>query len=240
MFAELYHAHHSLHMEDLAFWQDLVSQYGGPVLELGCGTGRVFQPLFKSGLELYGLDSDAEMLAYSRKRMGRQSLPIFQADMAAFHLATRFSLILLPCNTFSTLDAKSRQATLDRVAHHLQPGGIFAVSMPGPDLLSELPRFSEPELEEQFPHPDDHEIVYVSSGWRKAKKSLTFIWQYDHMLPDGRLQRLTAEARHSLQSLADYHAEFAAAGLQITARYGDYDRSSYNKDSPYLIMLSQI
>ena len=239
MFAELYHAHHSLHIEDLTFWQDLVSQQGGPVLELGCGTGRVFQPLFDAGLEIYGLDSDAEMLAFLRERMGHQSLPIFQADMAAFHLAQKFPLIILPCNTFSTLDAKSRASTLACVARHLMPDGLFVVSMPNPALLNDLPRASEPELEEQFSHPQDGEIVYVSSGWRKAKKSLTFIWQYDHLLPDGRLQRLMAEVRHSLQDADAYRAEFAAAGLKVMASYGDYDRSPCDDESPYFILVVQ-
>ena len=106
--------------------------------------------------------------------------------------------------------------------------------------MADLPRRSEPELEEQFDHPADGEPVYVSSGWRKAKKSLTFIWQYDHLLPDGRFARHRRARCHSLQDADAYQAEFAAAGLKITAQYGDYDGSPYDDEAPYLILLAQL
>jgi ubiquinone/menaquinone biosynthesis C-methylase UbiE len=48
MFPQLYHIHHNAHTEDLPFWLKLAQQQGGPVLELGCGTGRVLIPLIQA------------------------------------------------------------------------------------------------------------------------------------------------------------------------------------------------
>ena len=88
----------------------------GPILELGCGTGRIFQPLAQEGLPMIGLDLDDEMLAHLHKNSSLAQPAVFQADMAAFRLARHSTLIILPCNTFSTLDSKSarRHAGLRR------------------------------------------------------------------------------------------------------------------------------
>ena len=106
--AALYHAHHSQYLEDIGFWRAIAAQQNGQVLELGCGTGRVLLALAKSGSQIVGLDCDAEMLAFLRHQSAPQAgvqANVFQADMSAFHLASQFQLILLPCNTYSTLTA---------------------------------------------------------------------------------------------------------------------------------------
>ena len=98
MFPALYHAHHSLHPEDLSFWLELAQEQPGPLLELGCGSGRVLLPLLESGSQAYGLDNDLEMLRFLRGNLSPDSHPaplVFQADMAHFHLALQFSLIIL-------------------------------------------------------------------------------------------------------------------------------------------------
>src|SRR5512145_2850474 len=153
MFAPLYHAHHTLHPEDLPFLQGLAAQQNGPILELGCGTGRVLLPLHQQGFQVVGLDTSFEMLAYLNTLAEGKSLPVFQADMSAFHMAQSFALILLPCNTFSTLSAAQRHRTLLCARNHLQAGGIFAISLPNPALLAQLPRRSDMETEDVFPHP---------------------------------------------------------------------------------------
>ncbi len=233
-FAILYHAHHTRHPDDLAFFSRLAEQYGGPILELGCGTGRVALPLSQQGHRVLGLDADVHMLAHFHSFA---KLPVFQADMAAFRLAIQFPLILLPCNTWSTLSATTRQATLARVKEHLAPNGIFVVSMPNPILLASLPRRGAPEVEEVFPHPLDGEPVQVSSAWLRGAHFLTFTWHYDYLRADGVTERVTAQARHELLSVEGYLAEFAAAGLKMVSLYGDFDESAYTPESSYLISL---
>jgi SAM-dependent methyltransferase len=240
MLAQLYHAHHSLHPEDLPFWQTLAAQQGGPILELGCGTGRVLLPLTQQGFQVVGLDSDLAMLACLRAQTDGLTPPIFQADMSAFHLGRLFSLILLPCNTFSTLTFAQRQGTLACAHRHLQREGVFAISLPNPTLLAELPKRGDMEMEDVFPHPVDGEPVEASSAWRRGDGAITFTWRYDHLLSDGRNERFTLKATHTLQPVDAYEAEIAAAGLQINACYGDFDYSPYEPDSPYLILLTAL
>ena len=60
MLARLYHAHHSRNLEDLPFWQELARQQGSPILELGCGSGRVLLPLARAGYNVVGLEREPD------------------------------------------------------------------------------------------------------------------------------------------------------------------------------------
>lgn len=241
MFPLLYHTHHSLHPEDLPFWLDLARGQFGPLLELGCGTGRVLLPLLEAGFQAYGLDSDLEMLRFLRRSLPPDQQiapPLFLADMAHFRLALRFPLILLPCNTLSTLAPAERFSTLACVRSHLTPGGLFAASLPNPLVLADMPRRGAEEIEETFPHPVSGDPVQVSSAWRRSAQHFTVTWHYDHLLPNGQVERLTAQAVHSLAPPEAYYAALEGAGLAAAAVYGDFDRSPYTPESPYLILVA--
>jgi hypothetical protein len=158
--------------------------------------------------------------------------------MAAFHLGLTFGLVLLPCNTFSTLDAAGRQSTLERTYAHLRPGGIFAASLPNPVQLRQASRQSAPEVEETFLHPVDGEPVQVSSAWKRSSRDFQLTWIYDHLLPDGRVERHCAQVRHSLVGMETYLEELQQAGLKILHLFGDFDRSPFDGDSPNLILVA--
>jgi hypothetical protein len=82
--------------------------------------------------------------------------------------------------------------------------------------------------------------VQVSSAWVRSAKVLTIRWNYDHLFPDGRVERSITEVRHWIGSVESYRAEIISAGFQIVAEYGDYDRSSYTQESPNWIALASI
>jgi SAM-dependent methyltransferase len=241
MLPSLYHAHHNRHLEDLPFWLKLAQRQGGPVLELGCGTGRILIPLAEAGYEMIGLDNDPEMLDFLRAQMPPELQPrpqVVIADMTAFELGRRFPLVILPCNTWSVLEPPARRAALACIVRHLAPGGIFATSVPSPDMLRDLPARSAPELEEEFEHPPSGGMVQVSSGWRRAKGHLTVTWHYDLLLPDGTIERSTLQARHTLSTVQEYLEELDEVGLAVEAVYGDFEETPYGYDSDDLIMMA--
>jgi SAM-dependent methyltransferase len=238
-FPILYHAHHTRHLEDLPFWQNLAVQQGNPLLELGCGTGRVLLPLCEAGFSVFGLDNDPYMLAILHQNRNpelHRSAYFFRADLSNFCLAISFGLIILPCNTLSTLTATVRFSMLERVRQHLRIGGLFAASLPNPALLARLPAHSNSEVEEVFPHPLDGEPVQVSSGWERTATLLNIQWHYDHLQPDGHVRRLSVQSKHNLVSAWSYLDEFRDAGLEVVNTYGDFDHSPYHDDAPYLII----
>ena len=241
-YPELYHAHHTSDREDIQFWMDLAESKGGPILELGCGTGRVLVELAAQGYQTYGLDYQHSMLSNLKNHLPgglRNALHIIQADMAAFRFAVQFPLIVLPCNTLSTLLAAQRRRTLMNVAGHLEVGGWFAASIPNPQLLAVLPETGESEVEGFFPHPVDGEPVQVSSSWKRNTDSFILHWHYDHLYPDGHVERLTVESTHLIQPVQEIRNEIEEAGLRIVGSYGSFDRAPYTSRSAYYIFIAE-
>ncbi len=242
MFPALYHAHHSLHMEDLDFWLHLAEQQGGPLLELGCGTGRILIPLAQHGYLAYGLDRDGAMLAYLSARVPeryRSSIRVWQADLAQFNLGTSFPLILLPCNTLSTLNLQKRNATFTCVYRHLAPGGVFAASIPNPRMLSRMSISSGPELEEVISLPHSEGAVRISSAWHRTRSAFNLTWIYETQAGGGQGQRMERTISHRLAPPYEYLKALAGAGLTVTDTFGDYDHSPYTPESANWIVVAQ-
>jgi SAM-dependent methyltransferase len=241
MFPSLYHAHHNRHLDDLPFWLNLANQRGDPILELGCGTGRVLLPLASAGHRMYGLDHHSGMLNTLRQGLEpelRSRVSIWQGNLTSFRIVLNFPLIIMPCNTFSTLSLKERQAGLGCIATHLLGDGAFAASLPNPSLLQDLPDYSDPTIEESFPHPLDSEPVQVSSGWMRSADHFTTTWHYDHLRPDGSVERTTSHVRHNLASIEQIAGQLEETGLWIIESYGDFDRTPYSSGAPYFIFLA--
>lgn len=242
MFPSLYHAQYTRYSEDLSFWLELAGQYGGPILELGCGTGRVLSHLSQAGELLIGLDHDPEMLKFLIRTLPATTQPhphVIQGDLSAFHLGIQFALIIIPCNTYTMLSAQQRVMALERVYFNLIPDGVFAASMPNPLALRNLPRRTDFEVEEVFPHPVDGEPVQVSSAWVRSKTKVDITWVYDHLHPDGSVQRLSHMITQYILSIETIVREFQDAGLSLVDVFGDFDRSPLVEDSTHLVLVSQ-
>ena len=168
---ELYHLHHELRSEDVPFWLSMAQEIGGPILELGCGTGRILKPLVEAGHEVGGRRQRPEMLAFMHQNLGpgfARSLLCLEADIRAFDLKTSFPFVIFPCNTFSNFSRADRLKILQVVNAHMTEDGVFLVSMPNPAMLMTLPPKGEPDLEETFPHPRTGNSVQVMSSWERT------------------------------------------------------------------------
>jgi SAM-dependent methyltransferase len=237
----LYHSHHTLNQADLPFWRELAQEQGDPILELGCGTGRVLVHLARAGYQSFGLDLEPDMLSFLQKNLpeGLEHPPqVFLADMSTFKLAKCFPLILLPCNTYSTLSASIRKKTLENVVRHLKKGGQFTFSVPNPVVLLRMPAQGESEVEDIFTHPVDGEPVQVSSAWERTDEVFHLRWHYDHLHPNGIIQRHSMEVSHRIVPTDIYREEILAAGLGVLSIYGDFDKSPYNNRSSSFILTS--
>src|SRR4051794_25820427 len=85
---------------DGPFYLTLAQRIGSPLLELGCGTGRVAIPLAKKGFDLTGLDVSAAMLALARRKAAELPIQWVEADLRHFHLSAQFRLIYMAGGTF--------------------------------------------------------------------------------------------------------------------------------------------
>lgn len=104
--AELYDLQYAHYRDDLAFYTRLADDYGGPVLELGAGTGRVSAALARAGHEVAALEPSSEMIARGRRRledMGLTNVTYHQGDMRHTRLGRTFPLVIAPFNTLMHL-----------------------------------------------------------------------------------------------------------------------------------------
>ena len=116
---------------DLALWRELAAEAGGPLLELGCGTGRVALDLAAHGFDVSALDSDALLVGALRERSDGVTAVV--ADARSFRLDRRFALVVAPMQVVQLLGgASGRAAMLATVRSHLRPGGRFAAALADP------------------------------------------------------------------------------------------------------------
>lgn len=238
----LYHEHHRSFIEDLPFWLDLARRQGGPVLELGCGTGRILIPLAEAGFRCYGVDHSPEMLEFLHSQAPpsiSQNIVTTQADFSSFKINIQFPLVILPCNTFSTLDVTSRRSVITTIKEHLLPGGIFATSIPNPCVLSALESTEQPEIEMFFPHPVTRNPVQVSCEIISNGEQVAFNWNYDHLMPDGKVERMRMSTSHFLTPASRYLEELQKSGFSIEDSFGDFDFSPFTTDSTNLIIIAR-
>jgi SAM-dependent methyltransferase len=146
--------------EDLPLWRDLATIHGGPVLDVGAGTGRVTLHLAARGYEVVALDRSPALLAALRERATGLPVQTVAADARDFDLAgRRFRLILVPMQTVQLLDGPEGRARFLRcAAGALAPGGLVAIA-----IADALETFDEVRC--LPPIPDIREIdgiVYAS------------------------------------------------------------------------------
>src|SRR3954467_6213845 len=135
----------TLQRRDVAFWQRLPAAQDGPVLELGCGTGRIAGPPARAGAHIIGIDRSGEMLARARTRIVRarlgRRLTLVRGDIRElpFTRRTKFSAVLA---AYGILQSLTRESDLTRtfasVAGVLRRGGLFAI-----DVVPDLPKWDE-------------------------------------------------------------------------------------------------
>ena len=240
VFPLLYDLHHSYHLEDIPFWYELARKNPGVILELGCGTGRVTIPLAESGCRMVALDHDIHMLKFLKSKLTLFQKPrpaYLLADMCAFHFSRLFETIILPCNTLSTLTPNQRQAAFQCIANHLKPEGLFSASMPNPNVLHKLPASAASEMEEILFHPLNGNPIQVSSSWKRLKDTFLITWHYDHLFPDGRIERVSKQVLHHLDPISMILSELDLAGLTIIELLGSFDRTPYTLDSKEVIFI---
>ena len=218
---------------DVDFYRHLADETGGPVLEVGCGTGRVTFPIAADGHEVVGVDLSAPMLALADQRREALSadvagrLSFQQADMATLDLGREFALVVTPSRVFQfmlTTDAQ-RQA-LAALRRHLRAGGLLVLDLFDPLLDRVVPTAEFPPREGELVHPVSGNRVTWSVTGRDpdaARQLIVEDWTTIEIGPSGEVLRTDTERltlRWSLRS--ELRLLFELADLEVVAEYGDF------------------
>ena len=183
--ARRFAAEHAHYDDDIPFWRRHAARLGGPVLDLGCATGRVAIPLARDGHEVWALDRSPAMLDELRRRLAGEDpataarVHPVEGDLARFDLGRRFALVAVAMNTLQVLtDPGDRRAAFRSVRDHLAPSGelIFDVALPDVEEIAdsmgeERPggRHCDPATGEVLTHsawydswdPDTHTLAFT-------------------------------------------------------------------------------
>lgn len=251
MMGSLVQKHHAAYTEDIPFWKSWTDRRD-PILELGCGFGRVTIPLSLEGHQLVGLDTDWECVRHLMAKLKESDqdyqgqVLILQADMLHFYTNPVFSAVLLPCNTYSVFPTHDRQRLLFNVTRMLKKKGLFIISVPNPQRITEIHENlrekdinPEPDLETVITHPETRHPVQVSSQFIATPDGVRWDWFYDQLFPDGRVDRIVRSTEHKLCSLDIYRREFQMVDLKVIACLGDFNGAFYEDEAPYLILVGQ-
>ncbi|MET7467772.1 class I SAM-dependent methyltransferase [Micromonospora sp. NPDC005686] len=195
---------------------------GGPVLELAIGTGRVALPLAERGLAVEGVEASPEMVAHLRAKPGGADMPVTIGDMADVPVPGPYRLVFLVFNTLFNLVSEERQAACFRnVARVLAPGGAFVIEAFVPDPAD----FDRDEQVQVREVTEDSATVRMHRYDRAAqtfvRQTVTFDAAGVHLKPFA--------MRYAWPEQIDELAE--RAGLRLTERYADWDRSPFDADS---------
>lgn len=116
--------------EDRFFFLDLVKKYGTPVLDVGCGTGRILLDFMQLGFDIDGIDNSPEMLMRLHQKAEELNLRprVYQQEMKELSLPRKYKTILVPSSSFQLLlDPSLPPIAMSRFYEHLLPCGVLAM-----------------------------------------------------------------------------------------------------------------
>lgn len=228
---------------DVDFFVDAAVEAGSPVLEVGCGTGRILIPTARAGVDIVGLDLSPHMLQVCRERLHdepeavRSRVQLVQADMRDFDLGQTFQLVTLPFRPFQHLITVADQLScLQTIHRHLAADGRLILDLFNPSLEA-LTRDNVGEEfgdEPEFTAPDGRRVVrrhkIVARDYFNQVNQTELIYDVTH--PDGREERLVHA--FPMRYLYRFEAEhlLARCGFAVEAVYADYDKSPYGSKYP--------
>ena len=226
---------------DVGFYVDAAQRAGAPVLELGCGTGRITLPIAEAGVEIVGLDRAASMLDVARRKIAATSadvrgrITLVEGDMREIALPQRFTAVLIPFRAFlHLLTADDQRRALRSIRAHLVEDGrlVFNVFDPRLETIATYAGTLGGALkrESEFVHPESGRrvVVWDTRRYDLERQVLEQYWIYEELDEDGRATNRTYVPltlrwvyRYEMQHLLE------SCGFGIEALYGDFERGPF-------------
>jgi ubiquinone/menaquinone biosynthesis C-methylase UbiE len=243
-FAELYDLEHRDLSADLPLYTNFAARCDGPVLEVGCGSGRVCLALAQAGIDVLGIDPSAEMLSLARARAAslglEQSVQFEQADVRDLAYEDRFVLVLFALNGFlHLLTLEDQLQALHCMARALLPGGFLIVDLPNPHTVFVAEADGQPLLRRRFSSPEGTSWAsYTTSETDLAEQRQSLTLTYEQEGTGERGPQLAVEMvlryvyRHEMALLLQQ------SGLTVDAVYGTYDLDPYTDYSSQMVFVA--
>lgn len=226
--------------EDLPLYRCLVQAADGPVLEVGCGTGRVLPALASRGARVIGLDLAAAMLVRARARLGGRTVDLVRGDARALPVRGPFRLIVIAADSFMHFASPAEQVrVLRQLAAVLAPSGRLVIDLTNPAVPGFIEDDGQMVLAWTRPDPETGRPVtkWVARHVDPATQVQDVQFFYDALGPDATVRRTWVP--FALRYCYRYELEllWERCGLAIEAIYGGYDLEPFGADSSRLILI---
>lgn len=241
-----YDAETAGYSDDILVYAMLAERFGGPLLDVGCGTGRVAFALARKDIAVTGIDTSGPMLERAQARAAREGIEPTQiewrqADVTKLALDERFGLAVFAYNGFMhLLEQEQQMAALKQLAAHLKMGGGLAIDIANPVEMFRVEDTPGLVLERVFTDPQTGLTVMQQSlaGVNRATQVMSLTWIYDRIGPNGAVFRDVIPLQVRYTMAAEMRLLLAQAAFSDIELYGDYDFSPYEEDSPRLFVIA--
>ncbi|MDA1256812.1 MAG: class I SAM-dependent methyltransferase [Chloroflexi bacterium] len=235
--------------DDVEFYVDLAVRSGGPVLEIGCGTGRITLPIAESGIDIVGVDFAPAMLAKAGERAalgGRTggSVEFVEGDMRTLALGRRFPLVIIPARTlYLARTAEEQIETLRRAATHLAPGGILAFNAfaPNPEMIADTSTIPFLMGEAVNPANGRRCVLFAVNRFdpvAQTNDGIQIVNELDERGEVARTVYLDVNIRYLFPS--ELHVMLEQAGLVAEHVYGDFHGAPLDEDSEEMVWVARL
>ncbi len=245
--ARYYDAENADKEDDLPFYSEVAAETGGPILDVGSGTGRVVLHLAQEGYRVVGFEPTAPMLARARRKLEvlpdlRSQVTFFQADITGADLAEQFALILVSYNVFMHVRTQEEQlAALRRFREWLRPDGLLIIDLPDTGFIFSTPDDGSIVLERTFIEPESGCMVMQQSvsDLDRSSQRMFITWIYDELGQDGAVRRTVAPLTLHYYFPAEMELLLRLTGLEKVAFYGDYEGGPFEDGCPRMIVAAR-
>lgn len=232
---------HADYDEDLGLWLSFAGRTDRPVLEVGCGTGRVAVPLAQAGHHVVGIDPSAAMLETARTRIEpvKSRVELHQGTPQAVDLpADHFGFVLVANDVFLYCkDGDDQVAFLQALARAMHFNAVLAIDVPGPAMHLDASQNGQPLL--VFDGLDDHGqplLVWHIRDDDHALQTRHLRIIYEVTTADGTIRR--HHSAHQLRYPYRFELEYLlrVSGLLQLDVFGDYDLGPLTSTSDRMIV----
>ena len=233
---------------DVPFYVDLARRLGGPVLEIGCGTGRVLLNIARAGVEIVGVDQSKGMLNVFETQLQRELLEVrsrvavYEGDMRRFRLGTKFPLVIIPFRPMQHMFTLHDQiAALTTAASHLRENGHLAFDVFFPKFEVIPAGIGEEMLELEWT-VDSQPATTVRRYFRKEsfdKVGQTFsaAFIYRTYLGGTLVREETEPLKMSYYTHPHLRGLFSLTGLEPVEEYGSFEKTPLDNSSTEMIFV---
>jgi ubiquinone/menaquinone biosynthesis C-methylase UbiE len=233
--------------EDLDLYTELAGETGGPILDMGCGSGRVTLPLAKQGHRIVGVDNSQVMLSRGQRKIdqfpkAKPLVTFIHGDALQTELKEQFKLIIVSYNSFMHFGEQSDQLTaLRHFQTMLDDDGLLVIDLPNAGEAFGAQDYGAIVLERSFIEPETGHLVMQQSvsSIDRVTQHLFITWIYDEMMDDSAVHRTMAPLRLRYVFAGEMDLMLEAAGLHCVELYGDYQRIPFEDGCPRMIVLAQ-